>query len=1033
MINNILKYWYKQEFFIPCWPIRRGDCDLTKNNPPWFVPQTDPKKFNSYDVYFGKITVCDLTEWLLRKLNLSFDAEEIEKDISITCLFAMKIDESGRYVAESFAISSLVWAICELAAASSFSHELDHIAFDRLQKKIDEEIIKRCEEAKNSSISNEFLEELFCYVCDQVRFPDEFRQFTAWSRRKTVYANKNDEFPPINPATELIQSFYFSDIKRVQGGLTERLQRYISAMSENDQHDGRIHIDRDTEQMQHWLAAEAYPLGAWPSPYSPSLMQQLGINLAISDAQTVFSVNGPPGTGKTTLLKEIIASNIIQRAIVLAGYANPGDAFQKVDFEDPIDEYNKCFYKMNDSLSVFGMIVASNNNVAVENISVELPKAIKKDRTGHFSAASTEQVEDTYFADIATKLLGEPAWGLISARLGKKDNLNCLKERLWWAKDHVTLKRYYEDERPSWTEACRAFETALAAVQQTRDRIAKAQSSLTTLYEAEKNLRLAQTVEEGASELYIQQEKDVERNEQELNQLRTSQQAEIANAARLKTRIPFIKQIFRRLYKKNPMIMEWEDIIKRIDRLEIEIVHQQRKCSDAQNRKASAENQRNLLIEETKQAQKIRDEAQKSVAIYCKEFGDGWTDADFWRNISENEKSQSSSPWTTPEYDKLREELFFQALMLHKAFILSSNEVKQNLNRLFSIWDGKITGIDRSNAYSHLLNTLMLVIPVISTTFASVQRFLDGIGAEQLGVLIVDEAGQATPQSALGAMWRTRKAIIVGDPLQVEPIVSIPGELRKRLADEYTIPQNYRLPGTSVQVLADSINLYGGNRKSGDTVLWLGCPLVTHRRCIDPMFRISNEVAYDNRMFNETLPPDPKTKFLLQKSVWFDCSGPEKGQKNHAVQQQIDLAVELFERALGIFNGLPDLYLISPFTTVAQELFDAFEKSIAQKFPKLENAEIVDWTKRHCGTVHTFQGKEASEVLFVLGCDAQSGRGAARWVGNKPNIVNVAVSRAKYRIGVIGDYTLWKNIPYVQNICNYLDRTTDFDSAINLV
>lgn len=56
-----------------------------------------------------------------------------------------------------------------------------------------------------------------------------------------------------------------------------------------------------------------------------------------------------------------------------------------------------------------------------------------------------------------------------------------------------------------------------------------------------------------------------------------------------------------------------------------------------------------------------------------------------------------------------------------------------------------------------------------------------------MGTLIIDEAGQATPYSALGALWRTCKAIIVGDPLQVEPVVTVPKELSKKFAEEFEI------------------------------------------------------------------------------------------------------------------------------------------------------------------------------------------------------------------------------------------------------
>lgn len=119
------------------------------------------------------------------------------------------------------------------------------------------------------------------------------------------------------------------------------------------------------------------------------------------------------------------------------GICSPKQAFVKEEIKNPPDEYNQSIYKVDKKLTAFGMIVASNNNAAVENISVELPKAIDKDRTGRFSNLDMES-DNTYFADVATQLLGEPAWELISAKLGKKSNVKALKDRLWWADDDKT-------------------------------------------------------------------------------------------------------------------------------------------------------------------------------------------------------------------------------------------------------------------------------------------------------------------------------------------------------------------------------------------------------------------------------------------------------------------------------------------------------------------------------------------------------------------------------------------------------------------
>ena len=70
---------------------------------------------------------------------------------------------------------------------------------------------------------------------------------------------------------------------------------------------------------------------------------------------------------------------------------------------------------------------------------------------------------------------------------------------------------------------------------------------------------------------------------------------------------------------------------------------------------------------------------------------------------------------------------------------------------------------------------------------------------------------------------------------------------------------------------------------------------------------------------------------------------------------------------------------------------------------------------KRIGTVHTFQGKEADIVFFVLGCD-HSRIGAAEWAGTKPNLINVAITRAKLRLYVIGDRDVWHNKGYFSDL-----------------
>ena len=324
----------------------------------------------------------------------------------------------------------------------------------------------------------------------------------------------------------------------------------------------------------------------------------------------------------------------------------------------------------------------------------------------------------------------------------------------------------------------------------------------------------------------------------------------------------------------------------------------------------------------------------------------------------------------------------------------------------FSDAEGRMSYDDKEAAMPDLLQSIFLLTPVISTTFASAQSFLSNIKKPgTLGLLIVDEAGQAQPQMALGSLFRCRKAVIVGDPKQIEPVVTAEADMIKQLftGDLFDAYKNKK---NSVQGFADYINPYGTILADEEEKEWVGCPLVVHRRCIDPMCTVSNTLSYNMTMKQQTESPKEKVSktFILDESLWINVKGNEEsGDKNHFVARQGELVLLLLEKKLSKLSEkeVPKLYIITPFTSVKNGMKSMLKRSDLYK----NDDRVKKWLEENnIGTVHTFQGKGTDEVIFLLGCDEKSTK-AADWV-NK-NIVNVAATRAKFRFYVIGDKDVW--------------------------
>jgi hypothetical protein len=274
---------------------------------------------------------------------------------------------------------------------------------------------------------------------------------------------------------------------------------------------------------------------------------------------------------------------------------------------------------------------------------------------------------------------------------------------------------------------------------------------------------------------------------------------------------------------------------------------------------------------------------------------------------------------------------------------------------------------------------------------------------QSLGWLLVDEAGQAIPQAALGAIMRSHRTIVVGDPLQIEPVVTLPLSLVERIALRMSVdPGTWTAPKASAQTLADAACQYQSWIEQIEGVVRIGVPLLVHRRCAEPMFGISNAVAYAGKMVQAKGPRASRTRDALGPSRWLHVSGTASGKWCPEEGQMIVDALRALARQ-GLAN--PDVFVITPFRIVARQMREMLAVSDVVR-------GITDrpweWVRDRVGTVHTFQGREAEAVFLVLGAPDATQTGARYWAGHPPNLANVAVSRAKEVLYVVGNRELWR-------------------------
>ncbi len=1092
-VLGILDYWHKIEFFIPFgldqrigdkenWQTRTLSMELLSQsfddgwrtfNPPRQMRITG---YNLYVGVFDRSTISSVCERHLSAAheNTSFNIFEEDERTDLegeTCFAKISLSDQGIPQLENVSVSTVPWALGTLAQKG-----LSALAFDRfeaakkdLQLRLKNFLTDRKHNTDLSLSATELLR-LREILCDWAGFrPDDkqpvavleviahepapgkakapsgsvasadLMQGTSIDEPVPLPDQETDPEEEIEPEIDILNSFYIQDIERTinsvrNGHLPETLRQYLTPRDASERID--LFSEQGREAIFKLLRPEYMNTGHWLADpeHAMSQRQQFAINAMLHqlDDCGIFSVNGPPGTGKTTLLRDLFAENIVRRARVLSKLRTAKDAFKKgvVPVSFLASSEKTHIRPLIDELTGFEMVVASSNNAAVENISVDLPK--RKELGQDWKSFSYLQpVAHNLALTVEKEKIRSPSdddmpWGLISCALGNSRNRKRFCERTIFEsfetpnpEQPANLWQWLKNPSgPSFEHAAAEFRKADAEVSQAinaRSRLVElailfSQSDQQHFQLEQQNARdEAQRVLTAADQAITDTQTTLVTYHTDLDELREDERlidrkrpgwiARLFNAASAKA---YNAEKIANANQQQSVREQISALKSRVSGLKTDLV----------NRTADLATAQRLLESRQTQWLDLRTEWDGLIT----EIGAPVLPEQLIQ--LEEAHFQIQGLWHDAAMITLRSGLLAAALNLQQAWLAETGKKGGGFGgNIFAITQLLLN--QKPENEDHVLpiwQSLFMIVPVVSTTFASFANQFRGMGPGSLGWLYIDEAGQAVPQAAVGGLWRAKRAVIVGDPLQIEPVFTLPARLITALSQltSHTTDEQYAPHRVSVQSLADRANVYGSHAEGeDDTLRWIGSPLRVHRRCLEPMFSLSNTIAYADKMvFGLPKRHAANTSPVHCDSCWIDIGG--RTEHKQVVPKQIDFMVHVLKHLYQRDEELPPVFVISPFKAIRKELQNRLRHadwSGAGQFKDLPASKLKAWLKHHIGTVHTFQGREQDTVFMVLGVDAEN-QGAAQWASSKPNLLNVALTRAKRRFYMVGDYELWSSLRY---------------------
>lgn len=298
-----------------------------------------------------------------------------------------------------------------------------------------------------------------------------------------------------------------------------------------------------------------------------------------------------------------------------------------------------------------------------------------------------------------------------------------------------------------------------------------------------------------------------------------------------------------------------------------------------------------------------------------------------------------------------------------------------------------------------LFTDAMLALKIWSSTLKSLRGTFP-LKAGIFDYVIFDEASQIDLPSAAPALYRAKKAIIVGDPMQLTHIAGITKNVDFGLAEMTGLTERKDIYPANVRYCDVSLYKAAENSLAHSTIF-----LTNHYRSEDQIISLCNQVFYGSRLkILSTLDYRSFPSNLSLGIQWADVKGevhkhPSGSRIN---EREVSEVYKVFQKVLKSVSGTAlSIGIVTPYSRQRHALYERITSQTPADILEKHGVKIL--------TAHQFQGSEKDIVIFSLVVSSEGGGNSDAWYNIYPQILNVALSRARYLLYIVGDKDFCEN------------------------